>query len=325
MEVLNWLGSVYNGWMGPVRWRTPAMASSPRVFNYRLSRWLVERAAAQCVKITNNKIDVIMPYGFELISGAPNWPHRHYPAMGYCGKTTFAQAHNFAMLFIASFLELAQRHYPELYRQLVYCEVHNQSHFSTIHNEQASYAHEQLSTMHIELFETPDILQHYADYLIILINTLSAECAAYPVVAAFTPEKNSKTARNRLFQLFIMCNQVAQTIMPALPRLNPNQQKLAQAIFLELRKTNPTELILDMATHPFSVSPIEYHIRDKLILPRFVQIKQHLKNIPGKRVRIESNVYYGEREAIAADDVPVLFVKQAREIVKQSYWHFMPS
>ncbi len=323
MEVVDWFNSFYQAY--PITFLTTKVktkAAAGSTFNYILMRKLIHTAALRCNKSTRCHMSVIAPYGFELLPQFPGVVRRHYPAMGYPKNMSLAQAQNYALLFIANFLDLAQQLYPSLYRSLVYCGIHNGGHYSTIHNGNARAMLDKASTMHIELFQTDDILLHYANYLIALIAVMATDELKLPEACGFMAAQNSKTKRNRFFQLFVICNQLTQTLMPQLPSFNLQQKQLYHELFMELRRDNPSETILDVTTQFQIVTPTEYRIRDELILPRLEQIRNCLQRVRGQRTVVASNVYYGAGEPIVVGDLPLVFVRRAQLLIKQSYAYF---
>jgi hypothetical protein len=290
-----------------------------QLFKYDIARELVHRAHSAAQNITKCKTTIIMPYGFEVLPKWPRWPGRHYPAIGYPSNISHQEAENFSNIFLSIFLWQVQSQYPEFYEKLKYIGIHKNGRYSALREK--DYTYEKLAninTMHIALFQTPDILEHYANYVMTLFGAMVVENTNIPEIKDF---ETSKTRRNRLFQLLIMCNSIAESVLPHLPALTDTQKELYDAIFVELRTQNPSELINGAPTFILPISSKECRIRDELVFPRLAKIRKHLDKQPGEKISLISEAYY-DGETILEASLPVSLVDKGKSIIKETYHDF---
>ncbi len=309
-------------------------------FKYGLARRLAEESlrAVSSMFLPSSwcqPLEVIMPYGFEFLSlkapeNRPYWPpmpQRHYPAIGYPRSLGRETAECIAQCFQGVYLNNLYKHYPWFHGVLKYIAIHRNGRYLRLTPEEVETpTHlEQWHVMHIELFplkKGQTMLEHYANYLTCLFGSFMEENDNLPEIKEF---HLSKTRRNRLFQLYLMCDALSGQLLQEqeVLCLTEKQQVLHESLFQQLRIQNPSELIIEVKTQPMAMLPIEEEIVEQLIWPRMAYLEAQLKrSLPNhSMVTLTSPPYY-DGESPLTVTLPEPIVDQIKALAYQTYGAF---
>ncbi|OGT30754.1 MAG: hypothetical protein A3E87_07305 [Gammaproteobacteria bacterium RIFCSPHIGHO2_12_FULL_35_23] len=286
-------------------------------FDFVLARKIVEQANKETSRITGVKTQIIMPYGFEVLTSIPLWPKRHYPAIGYnATKYTLAEIESFTVIFKGIVLNLLRVKYPIFYSRLKFIGTYKDGNYSRLTATDSLF---KINTMLIQLIPLKPrytLLDHYANYITALFGALATKDSALPEIKDF---ELNKTKRNRLFQIFIICNALANTILIGLPPLNQHQTKLLIDLFEQLRVENLSETIQMPSPVFMPVTTTERQILEELVWPRAILFNTFLSRNP--LCTIYSDPYYNGDIKISTT-LNRQYAAKIKRLVKETYLDF---
>ncbi len=268
-----------------------------------------------------------MAYGFEVFYERalsaiqtpvwPLWPKRHYPTLGYHANLSRDDINSILNLFQANLLRQLLLSYPDFHHRLKQVQIHNNGYFS--YYKEGNNV-DKLNSMHIEMYrlepEQTTILDHYANYITSLFGAIVQDNTSLPEIRDFAV---LKTSRNRLFQLYVMCETIASSLFNKMPALTGQQIDLYHLLFKQLRVQNPSEYIHELPIDRVKVTQEENMIINELIFPRIQEISTVMRD--NDMVKLTATPYFNGGRLLEAE-IPRKYLHKIMNYVKKTYEQF---